>query len=173
MHGTDNLSEKEKKIRGELQLEERRFFHWGWRNEVNGFSGSEQAHLPSSSTHRVSCTRPLAHRWIRLACALWNSVWEYFESLEINPVSWEKAQTGVGLRKSSDWVGVGRGSVRSSWREVLGGHLGKRRLLARKMNLVFVQGLSIQLIDKRLFRVLTKLKTKKQEIHKCKRIQKI
>lgn len=160
MHETDNLSEKEKKIRGELQLEESRFFHWGWRNEVNGFSGSEQAHLPSSSTHWVSCTRQSAHRWIRLACALWSSVWEDFESLEINPVSWEKAQTSVGLRKSSGWVGIGRGSVRS-WREVLGGHLGKRRLLAHKMNSVFVQDLSIQLIDKRLFWVLPKLKKKK------------
>lgn len=41
--------------------------------------------------------------------------------------------------------------MRSSWREVLGGHLGKRRLIAQKMNAVFVQGLSIQMIDKRVF----------------------
>lgn len=91
MHETDNLTEKEKKIRGELKLEERRFFHWGWRNEVNGFSGPEQAHLHSSSTHGAFCMGHWTHRCIRLVCALWSSVWEDLESLEINPVSWERA----------------------------------------------------------------------------------
>lgn len=115
MHGTDNiLSEKKKEIR-ELQLEEI-CFYTGMEEQSKWLFKVQRGLFTFVQYSLNILYRALGSQMNQTPCAFWSSVWEDFQSQEINTVSWERAplrpQWACGGGAATEWVSE-RGSVMS------------------------------------------------------------